>query len=84
MFTRRDATWRVKRQSKLDATNALFVMGFIVLVSSRRETPSQYGEGRNISISCLSSVVKSTTIPFGTEILKRPFPAKFERCWADY
>ncbi len=45
-------------------------MGFIVLVSSRRETPSQYGEGRNISISCLSSVVKSTTIPFGTEILK--------------
>ncbi len=39
--------------SPLDATNALFVMGFIVLVSSRRETPSQYGEGRNISVSRL-------------------------------
>ncbi len=24
-------------------------MGFIVFVLSRRETPSQYGEGRNIS-----------------------------------
>ncbi len=39
--------------SPLDATNALFVMGFIVLVSSRRDTPSQYGEGRKISISRL-------------------------------
>ncbi len=28
-------------------------MGFIVLVSSRRDTASQYGEGRNISISRL-------------------------------
>ncbi len=36
--------------SPLDATNASFVIGFIVLVSSRRETPSQYGEGRNISV----------------------------------
>ncbi len=39
--------------SPLDATNASFVMGFIVLVSSRRETPSQYSEGRNISVSRL-------------------------------
>ncbi len=39
--------------SPLDATNASFIMGFIVLVSSRRETPSQYGEGRNISVSRL-------------------------------
>ncbi len=39
--------------SSLDATNASFVMGFIVLVSSRRDTASQYGEGRNISISRL-------------------------------
>ncbi len=28
-------------------------MGFIVFVSSRQETPSQYGEGRNISVSRL-------------------------------
>ncbi len=39
--------------SPQDATNASFVMGFIVLVSSRRETPSQYSEGRNISVSRL-------------------------------
>ncbi len=39
--------------SPLDATNALFVMGFIVFVWSCRETPSQYGEGRNISVSRL-------------------------------
>ncbi len=39
--------------SPLDATNASFVMGSIVLVSSRRETPSQYSEGHNISISRL-------------------------------
>ncbi len=31
----------------------MFVMGFIVLVSSRRNTLSQYGEGRNISVSRL-------------------------------
>ncbi len=31
----------------------MFIMGFIVLVSSRRDTPSQYGEGRNISVSRL-------------------------------
>ncbi len=29
-------------------------MGFIVLVSSRLDTASQYGEGRNISVSRLS------------------------------
>ncbi len=28
-------------------------MGFIVFVSSRRDTASQYGEGRNISITRL-------------------------------
>ncbi len=39
--------------SSLDATNASFVMGFIVFVSSRRDTASQYCEGRNISISRL-------------------------------
>ncbi len=39
--------------SPLDPTNASFVMGFIVLVSSRRETPLQYGEGRNISVTRL-------------------------------
>ncbi len=39
--------------SPLDATNASFKMGFIVFVSSRRDTASQYGEGRNISVSRL-------------------------------
>ncbi len=39
--------------SPLDATNVSFIMGFIVLVSSRRDTASQYGEGRNIIITCL-------------------------------
>ncbi len=39
--------------SPLDATNALFKMGFIVFVSSLRATASQYGEGRNISASRL-------------------------------
>ncbi len=33
--------------------NASFIMGFIVLDSSRRDTASQYGEGRNISVTCL-------------------------------
>ncbi len=28
-------------------------MGFIVFVSSRRDTPSQYGKGRNISVTRL-------------------------------
>ncbi len=37
--------------SPLDATNASFIMGFIVLVSSRRDTSSQYSEGHNISVS---------------------------------
>ncbi len=35
--------------SPLDATNASFIMGII----SRRDTASQYGKGRNISISRL-------------------------------
>ncbi len=39
--------------SPLDATNALFIMGFIVFVSSRLDMASQYGEGRNISVSRL-------------------------------
>ncbi len=39
--------------SPLDATNALFILSFIVLVSSRRHTASQYGKGRNISVSRL-------------------------------
>ncbi len=39
--------------SPLDATNALFIMGFIVLVSLRRYTASQCGEGCNISVTCL-------------------------------
>ncbi len=37
----------------LDATNSSFIMGFIVFVSSRRDTASQYGKRRNISISRL-------------------------------
>ncbi len=39
--------------SPLDATNALFIMGFIVFVSSRRDMASQYGKGPNISVSRL-------------------------------
>ncbi len=38
--------------SPLDATNGSFIMGFIVFVSLCQDT-SQYGEGRNISVSCL-------------------------------
>ncbi len=38
--------------SLLNATNASFVMGFIVLVSSR-DTASQRGKGRNISVTRL-------------------------------
>ncbi len=39
--------------SSLDATNGSFVMGFIVLVSSRWDMASHYGKGRNISVSRL-------------------------------
>ncbi len=39
--------------SSLDATNASFIAGFIVFMSSRRDTASQYSEGRNISIKRL-------------------------------
>ncbi len=34
--------------SPLDATKASFIRGFIVFVLSRRDTASQYVEGRNI------------------------------------
>ncbi len=30
-----------------------FIMGFIVFVSLRRDTASQYGKGRNISVTHL-------------------------------
>ncbi len=39
--------------SPLDATYASFIIGFIVFVLSRRDTPSQYSEGRNISVTRL-------------------------------
>ncbi len=39
--------------SPLDARNASFVIGFIVLVSSRRDMASQHGKGRNISVTRL-------------------------------
>ncbi len=39
--------------SPLDATNGSFIMGFIVFVSSCRDTASRYGKGRNISITRL-------------------------------
>ncbi len=39
--------------SPLDATNASFVMGFIVFVLSRRDTASHYGKGCNIFITRL-------------------------------
>ncbi len=38
----------------LITTNASFIVGFIVFVSSRRDTASQYGERHNISVSRLS------------------------------
>ncbi len=39
--------------SPLDATNASFIMGFIVLVSSCWDTASQHGKGCNIFVSRL-------------------------------
>ncbi len=54
MFTRHDATWCVKTQYEslqsvimfpLDGTNASFIMGYIVFVSSSQDTASQYGKG---------------------------------------
>ncbi len=38
---------------KLCYKNASFKVGFIILVSSRRDTASQHGKGRNISVTCL-------------------------------
>ncbi len=39
--------------SPLDATNASFIMGFIDFVSLHKDTASQYGKGRNISVTHL-------------------------------
>ncbi len=39
--------------SPLDATNASFIIDFIVFVLSCQDTASQYGKGRNISVSRL-------------------------------
>ncbi len=39
--------------SPMYATNVLFLMGFIVCLSSRWDTASQYGKERNISVSRL-------------------------------
>ncbi len=39
--------------SSLNATNASFIMGFIVFVSSHQDTASHYGKGRNISVTRL-------------------------------
>ncbi len=39
--------------SSLDATNTSFIMGFIVFMSLRRDTASQYDKGRNISVTRL-------------------------------
>ncbi len=38
----------------LNATNASFIVGFIVFVSLRRDMASQHGKGRNISVTRLS------------------------------
>ncbi len=48
--------------SPMDAKHASFIMGFIVFVSSHRETVSQYGKGCNISISCLSYSANHNTL----------------------
>ncbi len=40
--------------SSLNATNASFIVGFIVLGSSRQDTASQHGKWRNISVTSLS------------------------------
>ncbi len=48
--------------SPLDATNASFIMGFIVFVSSRRDTASQHGKGRNISVSRLRYSANHNTL----------------------
>ncbi len=39
--------------SSLNATNASFIVGFIVLVSLCRDMASQHGKGRNISVTRL-------------------------------
>ncbi len=39
--------------SSLNTTNTSFIMGFIVFMSSRQDTASQHGKGRNISVTRL-------------------------------
>ncbi len=39
-----------------------FIMGFIVFMSSRRDTASQYGKGCNISISRLRYLANHNTL----------------------
>ncbi len=48
--------------SPLDATNASFIMGFIVFVSSCQDTASQYGKGRNISVTRLRYSANHNTL----------------------
>ncbi len=57
MFRRRGALQRVKRPYEslltLNETNALFIVGLIVLVSSCRDVASQHSKGRNFSVTRL-------------------------------
>ncbi len=56
-------------------------MGFIVFISSRRDTASKYGNGRNISVSCLrysanhnaldSWPIRAHLVPQNDELLKK-------------
>ncbi len=39
--------------SLLKAKNGSFIIGFIILVSSRRDTASQHGKGYNMSVTRL-------------------------------
>ncbi len=48
--------------SPLDATNALFVMGFIVFVSSCQDRASQYGKEHNISVTRLRYSANNITL----------------------
>ncbi len=48
--------------SPLAATYTSFLMGFIIFVSSCRDTASQYDEGRNISVSCLRYSANHNTL----------------------
>ncbi len=46
----------------VNVTNSSFIMGFIVFVSSRRDMASQYGKGRNISVSHLRYSANHNTL----------------------